>query len=518
MARAAHASLCPSTPVTNYQRHRPEQGALYQTVAAYWPQFVEQAEAAGGLPEFVKREVEAYLNCGILERGFVHVECCCCGFERLLAYSCKTRGFCPSCLGRRMNDTAAHLVDRVLPQTPIRQWVCSMPFSLRYPMGYDKKLCADILSAFASELMHWYKLRGKRLLGLPSVNDAHTGAVTLVQRFDSALRLNLHPHTLAIDGVYVQEHDSDKLVFHPLPEPTTAQVTELAGRIAERVEKVMRKHGRWVDNDSADAESDRASLEQPALCACYQASAQGVDVLGQRAGRPTLRLVTTAPALNTSAEPGAVAVVRGFNLHAKTTVDGRDRERLERLCRYIARPPIAQKRLHVLDDGRLRYDMKRVWADGTQAIVLHPLDFIARLCALVPPPYFHLTRFHGVLAPNSSLRGQVVPQAPADAESKEPVQLRLFDANHPDSPLAIGTPEPLPKPPTCGRHPWAWLLKRVFKIDITVCPQCQGSMRVTEVVNDADTIARRLADAGLGPMPPPKPVRTVPGQLRLQFD
>ena len=74
MARAAHADLCPSTLITGYQRRRPEQGALYHTVAAYWPAFLERAEQAGGLPDFVKREVEAYLDCGLLERGFVHAE------------------------------------------------------------------------------------------------------------------------------------------------------------------------------------------------------------------------------------------------------------------------------------------------------------------------------------------------------------------------------------------------------------------------------------------------------------
>jgi hypothetical protein len=88
-----------------------------------------------------------------------------------------------------------------------------MPFSLRYLMGYDKKLCADILSAYALELMHSYNLRAKHLLGLHSVKEAHTGAVTIVRRFDSALRLNVHPHTLIIDGVYLQ--DRDPLVIYP---------------------------------------------------------------------------------------------------------------------------------------------------------------------------------------------------------------------------------------------------------------------------------------------------------------
>jgi hypothetical protein len=227
--------------------------------------------------------------------------------------------------------------------------------------------------------------------------------------------------------------------------------------------------------------------------------------------------MTTPPELNTYAEPGAIAVVRGFNLHAKTVVDGRDRDRLERLCQYIGRPPIAQDRLHILDDGKVRYDMKRVWADGTKAIVLEPLDFIARLCALVPPPYFHMVRFHGLLAPNCALRSEVIPRAPnnTEPESVAPEQLQLWTVNR------DGDRVPQPPPPArryaCGRHPWAWLLRRVFKADVTVCPKCQSSMRVFEIVTDPDTIAKRLAQAGLGPMPPPKPMPTIPGQLRLQF-
>ena len=148
MAQTTHALICPSSPQAGYERHRPEQTSLYQTVAAYWHKFLERAEEAGGLPDFVKREVEAYLDCGILGRGHVTAQCPECGFEREVPFSCKKRGgICPSCMGRRMNDTAVHLVDRVLPlNTPIRQWVCSMRFSLRYLMGYDKKLCADILS------------------------------------------------------------------------------------------------------------------------------------------------------------------------------------------------------------------------------------------------------------------------------------------------------------------------------------------------------------------------------------
>ena len=163
MAHAQHAPQCSNTRCEHdYQRRRPEQTALYQIIQAYWPEFAERADALGGLPHFIIKEFEAFLDCGVLERGFVSVKCPSCGFERLVGFSCKTRGFCPTCVGRRMNDAAAHLVDRVLPLNAIRQWVCTMPYSLRYAMGYDKSLCADILSGYAAQLMRWYKQRGKR--------------------------------------------------------------------------------------------------------------------------------------------------------------------------------------------------------------------------------------------------------------------------------------------------------------------------------------------------------------------
>lgn len=104
---------------------------LYQTVAEHWPAFLERAEEHGGLPRFVVKEFEEYLTCGRLEHGCLHLVCRECGYSELVALSCKKRGFCPSCLGRRMADTAVHLEERVLPRVPIRHWICSLPWGLR---------------------------------------------------------------------------------------------------------------------------------------------------------------------------------------------------------------------------------------------------------------------------------------------------------------------------------------------------------------------------------------------------
>jgi len=174
-ARAVHAE--------SYQRREPEHTTLYRVLSQHWPAFMEHTEQAGGLPDFVKRDIEGYLACGQLERGFARIECHRCGFERLVPFSCKGR-ICPSCSGRHMNDTAAHLVDRVLPLTPIRQWVCSFPHGLHALMGYDKALCADIINAFVTEVNRFYRYQAKHTQCLNSVSLAHTGSVTLVQRFD----------------------------------------------------------------------------------------------------------------------------------------------------------------------------------------------------------------------------------------------------------------------------------------------------------------------------------------------
>jgi len=110
-------------------------------VQRHWPTFeadVEWANSAGeGLPAFVREELEAYLRCGIPAHGFVRVRCDECAASRLVAFSCKRRGFCPSCIGRRMSETAAHLVDRVVPDVPVRQWVLTVPHGLRYAMAHD---------------------------------------------------------------------------------------------------------------------------------------------------------------------------------------------------------------------------------------------------------------------------------------------------------------------------------------------------------------------------------------------
>ena len=117
-------------------------------------------------------------------------------------------------------------------------------------------------------------------------------------------------------------------------------------------------------------------------------------------------------------------------------------------ARYVARPPVSQERLQLTSGGFVKYNLKRIWRDGTSAVLLAPLDFIARLAALIPRPRFHMVRYHGVLAARAKVRAEVVP-GPAP-EVEQPTQLHLlFDGMATE--LEPGTAR-------ASRHPWAWLL------------------------------------------------------------
>ncbi len=110
------------------------------------------------------------------------------------------RSFCPSCGGRRRADAAAHLVDRAFPELPVRQWVLSVPYALRYRLAYDSFLVRDVLQIFLQTIFASIRRRAC----IPASNrQARCGAVTFVQRFSYALNLDPHFHVLVLDGIYL---------------------------------------------------------------------------------------------------------------------------------------------------------------------------------------------------------------------------------------------------------------------------------------------------------------------------
>jgi Putative transposase len=327
------------------------------------------------------------------------------------------------------------------------------------------------------------------------------GAVSFVQRFDSALRLNVHLHVLWLDGVYGWEPGRDEPEFHAQPEVNDADVQQLVRRIRDRVLRALRKAGKWVDPDAAAEVGDGAGDELlPGLAA---AAVEGRAAFGARAGQRDGRVGREGRWEPLVKGPLCVEV-DGFSLHAGAWVSARDREKLEKLCRYAARPAVAESRLVELSDGRIGYSLKKRWRDGTTAVVMTKEVLMERLCALVPKPRKHLVTYHGVLAPASGLRSRVVPgrgeeegeaggcrhgagsggegeHAVAVAEAVERVDAAGLRRQQAERRLRARLRVPHGGGGRRGgrrRYSWAELLQRAFGIEVLVCPKCSGVRRV----------------------------------------
>ena len=202
-------------PSTAYEPRRPAQGALYHVVLNHFETFRAQADSmrdGEGLPGFVEREFRDFLRCGWLAGGFARFQCVACGTDRLVPFSCKGRGFCPSCGGRRMAERAAHLVDHVFPPVRVRQWVLSLPHRIRYLLAWDHELCRAVVAVYLRAVLGFLRRRA-RGGGVP---DGRSGAVAIVQRFGAALNLNVHVHALVLDGVFATD-GGGAVRFHPAP-------------------------------------------------------------------------------------------------------------------------------------------------------------------------------------------------------------------------------------------------------------------------------------------------------------
>jgi ribosomal protein S27E len=337
----------------NYERHRPEQTLLYQLVEAHYPVLLEQLGQQGKcLPDHVRREFDAYLKCGRLEHGFLRVRCSKCHFERLVAFSCKKRGFCPSCGARRMAETAALLADEVFPDAPLRQWVISFPFPLRYLFAAHPQAMGKVLGivyrAISTHLIH--------KAGLQLKNGA-TGAVTLIQRFGSALNLNIHFHVLFLDGVYVHR-DNRPPRFQRVKAPDKGELEDLVQLISQRVGRCLERQGFLErDTESAWLELDPAE-DTDAMPQILGSSVSYRIAVGPRQGRKAFMIRTIRPLERPDPGLERVAKANGFSLHAGVSCEPHQKDKRERLCRYIARSAVAVPRLSLSSTGKVVYSLK----------------------------------------------------------------------------------------------------------------------------------------------------------------
>lgn len=431
-----------------YRRRAPEKSVLHE---AFRRGFAEVSE---WLPARVKREVVSYLRCGDVRYGFVEVTCDGCRESRLVAFSCKGRGWCPSCTTRRAIETGA-LVEALVPRVAHRQWTLSVPFSVRVAVVKQPGLLKRLEVWLVKAVWHAQRVKARRLGAKGRLTG---GGVCFWQWFGSRLQLTPHLHLLVPEAVWTSAGDAVEV-----PAPDDAEVLGILQRVLRRAAK------HWPDDVTAWAEDEYQAMQHEAV----------QSTLGLHdAPTPVAR------------RKHLVAVAHGFSLHAGTAVHGNDRAGLERLARYGARGPVAECRLTRLDDGRYQYTPKK-----GHSFVVTAEDLVRRLVALAPPPRRHLTSFHGVYAPNARLRPHVT--------------------RRPDVPES--TPTPTKKPKTKRRLDWATLHQHTFGTDVLRCPTCGGRRRLRALFATWAKAEARLAKLGVTLPSRLLPQATAPPQLPLAF-
>jgi len=483
--------------VATYAPRDPSSTVLYHVVAEHLETFLASLAddpEATGLPTYVQREFYDYLRCGILAHGFLRLGCDTCKKELLLPFSCKRRGFCPSCAGRHMAQMAAHLVEQVIPWVPTRQWVVSVPIPLRYWTASSQDLTATVHTIIRTTIGQYY-VNQAVIRGVPR-GKVHPGSMTFIQRFGSALNLNVHYHLLFLEGVYVDRTDQGlKPRFLQGEPPTDTAIADVIQKISRRVIRKLRHLGYLEAGPDpvVAAGYDPLVDAEPELARTMAASVQQRIAFGERAGQTVRRIGAgfghegERPTLTGP----RCASVQGFSLHANTAIPAHRRDQLERLLRYTARGAVSLERLEQDANGDLLYTFTHPWSDGTTGIRLSPVELLEKLAALVPLPRVHLVRYGGCLAPHSQLRATIIPTLRQQGVTEQEAS-------------------------TASPH-WSWarLLKRVFALEMATCPWCRrGALRLIAVITQESVITRILRHLQLASVPPP----IAPARARQEID
>ncbi|MBL4679700.1 MAG: transposase, partial [Pseudomonadales bacterium] len=293
---------------------------------------------------------------------------------------------------------------------PVRQWVLSFPCPLRLLFARQpdtlSRCLAVIIRAIETDLIHRARLT--------RASGAQTGIVTLIQRFGSALNLNIHLHMIALDGVYIVGK-SGKVKFHRVKAPNQTELRTLLNRVIQRVVRTLERDGLlipepeqpWLDFD----------FHEP-MDSLSAASIRYRIAIGPHSGSRTLTLHDPL-FIRTDKPEKALTVDRdGFSLNAAVSCQPYQRTRLERLCGYVTRPAICLDRLIVRADGKIQYELKNPFRNGTTHMLFSPLGFLSKLAAMVPRPRHNLVRYHGVFAPNAKLRKLIIPKSTKRVKGK----------------------------------------------------------------------------------------------------
>lgn len=416
------ALSCPKQSLAVYRPRKPEKTQLFQVIKKnYLSWRKSRNDQENPVPHYIENVFQKYLGCGILAKGFACAHCDGCSKDFLIAFSCKARGLCPSCNQRSMVQTAAHLIDSVLPRIAFRQFVISFPQRIRHYLQTHKLLQA-VLKIVVDEI------RKTLIACSPSTSTPQIGAISFIQHFGNSLNYHPHFHLIVADGIFSGEAG---LEFHEAC-LTQDDIADTQEAIQKRVLGYFCKRG-FFDKDEMNK---MLSYE------------------------------------NT-----------GFSLNANVKIEGWDKDGLERLIRYCARPPFKSENIRV-HNSLINYRLPKPSHDGRLFMTLAPVEFLEKISHFIPYPRRHRRHYHGVLAPSSQLRKQIAKNA----------QKRLENA-------AKAKADVIEKTKKVSQN-WAQLISRIYEVDPLTCSSCGKKIKIIAFVTHATQIRRILSGIGWPTMIP----------------
>ena len=301
--------------------------------------------------------------------------------------------------------------------------------------------------------MRWSKACAGALPG--RVRASRVGAVAFIHVFGALLDPHVHFHCVVIEGVF-EADGAGGARFHEARGVGPETIAEIQAQVRRRVLRAAARRGLFERED---------------------AQAMGA---WEHAG--------------------------GFSVDASVRVEANDRQGLERLLRYCARPAFALERLREVDAQHLVYESVKPGPGGSVTLMLTPLELLDRLAALIPPPRRHSHRHFGVLVPNAPLRSAVTALADTGAETPATQTPAAAPAAPPHAPAsasaetAQAAEEPFHR--RAARYTWALLLARIYEVFPLLCPKCGSEMRIIAFITEAPSVREILAHLGEPTAPP----------------
>ncbi len=350
------ATLCCPKQIAVYRPRRPEKTPLYELIKRHYTTWHQNCEKE--VPRYIAKAFQKYLGCGILAKGFACAHCAGCNKDFFIAFSCKARGLCPSCNQRSMVETAATLIENTLPRVPYRQFVISFPLRIRHYLENHATL-QTVLKIVMDEI------RKTLINSCPDIPNPQIGAITFIQHFGNTLNYHPHFHLIFGDGIFSNQ---EGLQFHEAT-LTLDDIMDTQEAIQKRVLSYFCRRKFF------DKEEMKKMLS-------YETS--------------------------------------GFSLNARVKIEAWDKDGLERLIRYYARPPFKSENIR-FNGPWINYRLPKPCHTGKTFIQVEPVEFIERISHFIPYPRRHRRHYHGVFAPNSPFRKDLTANAQKRLDSKAKV-------------------------------------------------------------------------------------------------